>query len=70
MSKQDDWDADNIPTEPLADLPLATEQAEATKAGTTTTGTFTLTFNGQTTTPTIPDIHQATDVTLKRGSGG
>ena len=69
MNKQDDCDAD-IPTESLSDLPLTTEQAGSTKAGTTPTGTFTLTFNGQTTNPTIPDIHQATDVTLKRGSGG
>ena len=47
MTQQNDCE-DNTQTEPLADLPLTTEEAEATKAG-TTVGTFRLTFNGQTT---------------------
>jgi hypothetical protein len=44
---------DDIRTQPLGDLLVSDEQAEETKAGTVTvtgtTGTFRLTFNGQTT---------------------
>jgi hypothetical protein len=53
MNKQDSCEAD-MQGESLADLPLTGARAEVTKAGTTnagTVGTFTLTFNGQTTAP-------------------
>ena len=47
-----DNNKDGIETESLADLPVTDEQAEVTKAGSTVSqGTFTLTFNGQTTAP-------------------
>jgi hypothetical protein len=49
MKKQDNSEADKQ-AESLDDLPLTTEQADLTKAG-TAAGTFTLTFNGQTTAP-------------------
>lgn len=53
MNKQDNLEAikQSEGAESLSDLPLGTEQAEVTKGGTvvTTTGKFTLTFNGQTT---------------------
>ncbi|HZM90583.1 MAG TPA: hypothetical protein VFF31_28950 [Blastocatellia bacterium] len=52
MNKQDNCE-DDIQTESMADLPLTGAQAEETKGGPTlsgTTGTFRLTFQGQTTT--------------------
>ena len=50
MNKQDKSEVD-VQTESMADLPLTDAQAEVTKGGPTvtgTTGTFRLTFQGET----------------------